>query len=155
MRINDAVRLDIRNSVLCWLATIDDQGTPNVSPKEIFASYGDDRIAIADIASSGSVENARLRPRVCVSFVDVFRQRGFKITGRAEIVQPQDPSFAEIGAELLQMAGADFSVRNIICVEIEKIARIWAPSYKVFPNRREDERMQIAYDTYVVQPKIS
>lgn len=87
MKISDAVRLDIRNSVLCSLATVDDHGIPSVTPKEIFASHGDDRIVIADIASSGSVRNVQGRPKVCVSFVDVFRQRGFKLTGRAEIVQ--------------------------------------------------------------------
>ena len=45
--LNDAVRTDMANSVLCWLATVDADGTPNVSPKEIFASHGDDRIVIA------------------------------------------------------------------------------------------------------------
>jgi predicted pyridoxine 5'-phosphate oxidase superfamily flavin-nucleotide-binding protein len=37
MKINEAVRIDIQNSVLCWLATVDEKGVPNVTPKEIFA----------------------------------------------------------------------------------------------------------------------
>lgn len=74
--INDAIRIDIENSVLCWLATVDDDGTPSVTPKEIFTGYGEDHLVIADIASSHSVSNAIARPKVCVSFVDVFRQRG-------------------------------------------------------------------------------
>ncbi|WP_274423291.1 pyridoxamine 5'-phosphate oxidase family protein [Chelativorans sp. YIM 93263] len=49
MKINQAVRTDIANSVLCWLATVDSEGIPNVTPKEIFTSYSDDRIIIADI----------------------------------------------------------------------------------------------------------
>ncbi|UXN75872.1 hypothetical protein N8D56_27100 (plasmid) [Devosia sp. A8/3-2] len=32
------------------MATVDTHGVPNVTPKEIFASHGDDRIVIADIA---------------------------------------------------------------------------------------------------------
>ena len=59
--LNDAVRTDMANSVLCWLATVDADGTPNVSPKEIFASHGDDRIVIADIASPVSVKNLRAK----------------------------------------------------------------------------------------------
>src|SRR6266496_4360616 len=43
-RINQAVRTDIGNSVLCWLATVDAAGVPNVTPKEIFTSHGDDQI---------------------------------------------------------------------------------------------------------------
>lgn len=83
--LNEAVRTDIDNSVLCSLATVDADGTPNVSPKEIFAAHGDDRIVVADIASPQSVKNLRVNPRACVSFIDVFRQRGFKIVGTAGI----------------------------------------------------------------------
>lgn len=153
MKINDAVRLDIQNSVLCWLATVDGRGDPNVTPKEIFASHGDDRIVIADIASSGSVRNVHIRPQVCVSFVDVFRQRGYKITGRAEIVPPENSSFTELSVELLRMAGVEFSIRNIISVEVQQIARIRAPSFRLFPERSESERMRSVYDAYGVQPK--
>lgn len=152
MTINDAMRTDIKNSVLCWLATVDDDGTPNVTPKEIFSSYGDEHVVIADIASSHSVRNVSARPNVCVSFVDVFRQRGFKLKGHAEILKPNDACFTVFGAELLHMAGSDFPIRNIISVKIESVSRIWAPSYKLFPERSEDERMQSAYETYGVRP---
>jgi predicted pyridoxine 5'-phosphate oxidase superfamily flavin-nucleotide-binding protein len=61
-RINQTVKTDIENSVLCWLATVDAAGVPNVSPKEIFDHYNDDRIIIADIASSNSVRNIQEHP---------------------------------------------------------------------------------------------
>jgi predicted pyridoxine 5'-phosphate oxidase superfamily flavin-nucleotide-binding protein len=153
MRITDAVRANIDNSVLCWLATVGADGVPNVSPKEIFASYGDDGIVIADIASAGSVKNIAGHPDVCVSFIDVFRQRGFKVTGVARIIPPDAEDFAIVGAELLRMAGKDFPVRNVISVEAKRIAPIWAPSYALFPDRTEEEQMARAYDTYGVRPK--
>lgn len=152
MRINEAVRTDIAHSVLCWLATVDESGAPSVTPKEIFASHGDDRIVVADIASSGSVRNIRARPTVCVGFVDVFRQRGFKITGQAEIVGPEDGRFAELSAELARMAGSAFPIRHVISIGVERIARIWAPSYKLLPEETEAEKMAAAYGTYGVRP---
>ena len=33
--LTDAVRQAARRSVLCWLATVDAQCQPNVSPKEV------------------------------------------------------------------------------------------------------------------------
>lgn len=152
MKINDAIKTDLQNAVLCWLATVDDDGTPSVTPKEIFSSHGDEHVVIADIASSHSVHNAIARPKVCVSFVDVFRQKGFKLTGNARILAPGDADFQAFGADLLHMAGADFPIRNIIAVKIERVSRIWAPSYKLFPERSENEKMQSAYATYGVQP---
>jgi predicted pyridoxine 5'-phosphate oxidase superfamily flavin-nucleotide-binding protein len=32
-KLKDAVRADVDASVLCWLATVDADGAPNVSPK--------------------------------------------------------------------------------------------------------------------------
>jgi uncharacterized protein len=152
-RINKAVRTDIENSVLCWLATVDAAGMPNVSPKEIFHHYEHDRIVIADIASSNSVSNIKAHPAVCVSFIDVFRQRGFKITGQATIIAPDAEDFSVVGADLLKMAGDDYPIRNVISVKIGRISRIWAPSYALFPERSETERMLDAYRTYGVHPE--
>ncbi len=150
--INDAVREDIHNSVLCWLATVDEHGQPNVSPKEIFTDHGDDAILIADIASPVSVRNIARQPLVCVSFVDVFRQRGFKIAGRARLIPPEDPDFAVTGTRLQMMEGADFKVRQVIEVTVTRISRIWAPSYSVFPDRTVEEQQTRAYATYGVRP---
>lgn len=152
LRINEAMRTDIENSVLCWLATVDAEGTPNVTPKEIFSAYGDDRIVVADIASTNTVRNIRLHPKVCVSFIDVFRQRGFKVVGHATIIAPDDADFETVGADLLKMVGDDFPIRHLISIKIEKVSRIWAPSYTLFPDRTEDERLQSAYKTYGVTP---
>ncbi len=149
-RINDAIRTDIENSVLCWLASVDAEGTPNVSPKEIFASHGDDHIVVADIASANTVRNLRAQPRACVSFIDVFRQRGFKIVGTARIVKPDEQDFPVFGETLLQMAGTDFPIRHIIAIKIDRNSRIWAPSYTLFPERTENERMASALETYGV-----
>lgn len=148
--INEAVRTDIENSVLCWLATVDADGMPNVSPKEIFSALGNDRIVIAEIASQQSLANIRAHGSVCVSFVDVFRQRGFKLKGQARIVLPADPAFDEVAAPLKAMAGPDFPIRAVFEVTVTKVARIWAPSYALFPERTEEERIQDAYKTYGV-----
>jgi predicted pyridoxine 5'-phosphate oxidase superfamily flavin-nucleotide-binding protein len=151
-RINQAIRDDINNAVLCWLATVDTDGVPNVTPKEIFAAHGEDTIVIADIASTNSVRNIQNHPKVCVSFVDVFRQKGFKLVGSAKVVPPEDPNFSTLGTDLLKMTGRDYPLRNIIAVRIEKVSRIWAPSYSLFPERSEAERMEAAYAAYGVRP---
>lgn len=151
-KINESMRIDIENSVLCWLATIDPSGTPNVTPKEIFTCHGNDHIVVADIASTNTVRNIRSHPSVCVSFIDVFRQRGFKIVGLATIIEPEEADFAVVGSDLLKMVGNDFPIHHIISIQIKRASRIWAPSYSLFPDRTDEERMQSAYKTYGVIP---
>ena len=152
MDMSDTMRAELERSVLCWLATASADGTPNVSPKEIFAGLGQDMIVIADIASPLSVRNIRANPKVCVSFIDIFRQRGFKASGTARIIAPDERDFARYGAKLIEKAGSDFPIRHVILVSVQQIARVKAPSYLLFPDRTEDERMREAYRTYGVQP---
>jgi uncharacterized protein len=70
--MNDIMQLHIDKVVLCWLATVNAHGAPNVSPKEIFALYDTQTFIIADIRSPNSVRNIIQNPKVCISFIDIF-----------------------------------------------------------------------------------
>lgn len=65
-------------------------GQPHVSPKEVFAVVDDQHVVIANIASPHTVRNIAINPRVCLSFVDVFVQKGFKLQGLARTVVSGD-----------------------------------------------------------------
>src|SRR5690606_36116635 len=93
--INQEVKEYIDNSVLCWLATSNRQNEPNVSPKEIFTYKDDTTVLIANIASKNSIDNIHDNPNVCVSFVDIFVQKGFKIKGVATLIDKDSDSFEE------------------------------------------------------------
>ena len=95
----------IDQSVLCWLATVSKDGIPNVSPKEIFTYLDDEHIGVAHIASPNSLRNIKANPNVCVSFVEVFVQKGYKLVGQAEIIQRTHPDFEKKAAKILAMAG--------------------------------------------------
>ena len=142
----------IQSSILCWLATVGRDGAPSVSPKELWGTYGNDSLVIADIASPHSVSNIKHHPKVCVSFLDIFLQKGMKLYGRAEIVPKGASTFEELGSELLKVAGDKFEVRNVIHVPVDRASKIVAPSYKLFPDTDEQKMMQESYKTYGVVP---
>ena len=50
--LNETVRDAARHSVLCWLATADADGLPNVSPKEVWAIADDEHVVVAHIVAS-------------------------------------------------------------------------------------------------------
>lgn len=152
MKINSAFRADRENAVLCWLATVSPEGAPNVSPKEIFALHDDETLVVADIRSPNSVRNIQSNPKVCLSFIDVFRQKGFKVDGEAIVIARETPEFREFGRDLLEMAGNDFPIQNIIHIRIVRISRILAPSYSLFPDQSEADKMESAYTAYGVRP---
>ena len=75
----------VSKSVLCWLATVDSSGLPNVSPKEVF-DLVEGRIVIANIASPRSSANIRANASACISLLDIFEQKGVRVSGRAKVL---------------------------------------------------------------------
>lgn len=147
----DDVRRAVDQSVLCWLATVDGEGQPNVSPKEMFYAVGDREIHIAEIASPVSRRNIQGNHKVCVSFVDVFRQKGYKIHGDARMVCEDAGDFEALAAPLQKMAGPEFKVRGVVVVEAIRATPIVAPSYRLYPDRTEAEQIRNAFRTYGVR----
>lgn len=150
--MNDSVIQSIKESVLCWLATIDRSGAPNVSPKEIWCSYGTQTVLVADIASSGSVSNIRSNPAVCLSFVHVFKQKGYKLKGKARIVAEGSGAYFRMHATLFALAGERFPISNVIEIAVEEVAEILAPSYHLYPATTQSEQIENAMRTYGVRP---
>jgi predicted pyridoxine 5'-phosphate oxidase superfamily flavin-nucleotide-binding protein len=103
---------------------------------------------IADIASAGSIRAIQTHPRVCVSLIDVFRERGHKLIGAAEIIEDGASRFEALVPPLREKAGPDFPIRNVIEVRVEKTVPILAPSWRFFPERDADEHIRRSRETY-------
>lgn len=139
------------SSVLCWLATVNNDGMPNVSPKEIWHLETDHSLLIANIASPQSVANILEQPQVCVSFIDIFSQKGYQLKGKASILTPEMAGYGEKLEPLYALAGDAYPIRSIIAVEVKQHKDILAPSYFLFPERSEAERRADAMHSYGVQ----
>ena len=143
----------VERSVLCWLATVSPDGQPNVSPKEIWAVFDAAHIVVANIASPTSVRNVATCEKVCVSFVDVFVQKGFKVLGRARNLTPRDAAFAAWVEPLARKAGPRFPIHSVIVVEASAIEPLVAPSYRLYPGETTAHNQVVAaHRAYGVGP---
>lgn len=152
MNLNETVRNYIDQSVLCWLATSSTSGIPNVSPKELFTYTDEGQILIANIASPTTLKNLRENSEVCLSFVEIFVQKGFKLQGKARLVKKTDTGFEERVAKLRAMAGEAFPVNSFLEMEVEKVDEIIAPRYRFYPETKEEDQIESAYSAYGVTP---
>ena len=151
--LTDAVRQAASRSVLCWLATVDAEGQPNVSPKEVWAVFDDQHVVVANIASPVSARNIAQQPQVCLSFVDVFVQKGFKLVGNAHEVRADDPAFTAWAAPLLAMVGQRFVIHSVLVMRVTAVAPIVAPSYRFYPDdTTEASQIEAAMRAYGVLP---
>jgi predicted pyridoxine 5'-phosphate oxidase superfamily flavin-nucleotide-binding protein len=150
--LTDAVREAAHRSVLCWLATVDAEGQPNVSPKEVWAIADEQHVVVAHIASPISARNIAQHPQVCLSFVDVFVQKGFKLLGTAREVLADNVEFAIWAKPLLAMVGQRFTIQSVLVVHVKSVSAIVAPSYRFYPDETtEASQVASAMQAYNVQ----
>ena len=138
----------LNRSVLCWLATASTDGIPNVSPKEVFCAYDEDKIIIANIASPQSSKNIKKNAAVCLSFVDVLVQKGYQLKGKAEVITESSSSYSSMQAKLLELTQGKFPFREIFCIEVQSSKLIQAPSYLLFPETSEEDQIAAAKRSY-------
>ena len=150
--INTEVKKYIQQCILCWLATSNVKNEPNVSPKEIF-TFGDDQtLLIANLASPISIDNILENPNVCVSFVDIFVQKGFKMKGIASLIDVNDIDFKRKVKPLTDLFTDQFPIKTIIEIKVTSVDRIQAPSYFLYPETTEKNQVESAMRTYKVKP---
>ena len=147
------VHAAMERSMLCWLATVSEAGQPNVSPKEVFAPFDAEHLVIANIASPTSVRNVLSNPSVCVSFVDIFVQKGFKIVGTARNIGRHASDYAHWVGPLQTKAGTRFTIHSVLVVKVLSIEPLLAPSYRLYPEETtEESQIASAMRAYGVRP---
>ena len=146
--LNLEVKSYIEKSVLCWLATSNLDGQPNVSPKEVFKFFGEEKIIIANIASPNTVKNIKQNPKVCISFIEVFIQKGFQLKGSAQIITKNHEDYKSMELELLKITKGLYPFNSITKIQIESVKPIIAPSYILYPDKKDDDRISEAKKSY-------
>ena len=119
------------------VATINDDGTPSVSPKATFVVLDDSTIAFGNIRSPGTLANLRQRHSVEICFIDVLKRKAVRVTGESTVVLKRDAdsklsaAFESAWAQYVPYMSA-FVVTHISAAEL-----ILSPAYDL--NYTEDE----------------
>lgn len=147
MQLTSKIKDSIQKSVLCWLATASDENIPNVSPKEIF-NYFENAIIVANIASPQTIKNIKQNNKVCISFIDILKQKGFQLKGTAEIINASYSEFSKMKTILERMTHGKFPFTLIIKITVKETKQIIAPKYLLYPETTEAEQIESAKKTY-------
>jgi len=126
------------------VATVNDDGTPAVSPKAIFVIVDDNCIAFGDIRSPGTVANIKQRAHVEVNFIDILTRRAVRVAGRASIVE-KDSEAGEKLMPLFQQSWAPYldAIQAFVSISITRAELILSPAYDVGYDKAELLRVNL------------
>ncbi len=128
MLTDDMIRL-IREQRLGFVATVNPDGTPNLSPKGTFVVMDEATVAFAEIRSPGTMRNIRDTGSVEVNFIDCFTRRGCRIFGRARVVRRGEPGFDGLLVSFSDHGRLVPRIRAIILISIARAATLTSPAY--------------------------
>src|SRR6478609_3050193 len=89
VEINADMEAVIGRAILSFVATVNEDGTPNLSPKASL-TVRNGALYFADIASPRTILNLKRNPAVEINVVDIFERRGYRFTGRGLVLSPDD-----------------------------------------------------------------
>jgi hypothetical protein len=124
-----AIPRDARDRVhrypLCFVATVNEDGSPTVSPKGTVRAWDADHLVFADVASPRTVANIARDDRVHVNVVDHFARRGWRFSGRARVTD--DPAI--LAALRAEYPGEAYPFERAVLVRVEAAHELVSPSY--------------------------
>ncbi len=117
---------------LGYVATVNADGTPNLSPKGTVAVWDDDHLVFADIRSPRTVANLRRAPAVEVNVVDPLSRRGYRFKGIARV--------SDAGAEFDEIV-AFYRRRGMtspgVLIRVERALAVTSPAYDTGASEAE------------------
>lgn len=136
---------------LGFVATVNDDGTPNLSPKGTMQVLDDEHLMFADIRSPGTMSNIARRPVMEINFVDPFSRKGYRFKGTARTVAKETPEFAALLARYpASMLGKLY--KAFVVMRVEKAAPLVSPAYDAGATEPELRKQYRAYFESI-QPK--
>jgi predicted pyridoxine 5'-phosphate oxidase superfamily flavin-nucleotide-binding protein len=142
--ITEDMRQLIEQVGLSFVATVCPDGTPNLSPKATLSVLDDEHLVFANIRSPQTVRNLDTNPNVEVNVVDVFRRRGYRFKGTAEVLD-SGPLFEEITGELRERLGPRYPLKQIVKIKVERAAALLSPAYIYDDPRPTEEELKASF----------
>ncbi len=136
--IDHDMRSIVASAKLAFVATICEDGSPNLSPKESLLVYGDEHLAFMHMASPTTVADLRRDPRIEVNVVDFLKRRGYRFKGTAQLRQPGDEVYEWLRRWVVETHGPRFPCREAVLIRVERALPIASPAY-MFGDAHEAE----------------
>ena len=116
-----------------YIATVCEDGAPNVSPKGTFLALDDHTIAFAEMRSPNTVRNIARDGRVEINMIDVFARKGARFRGMARMVMKGEEEFEKLYPKWQAIWGDDLGAlfNGIVVITVESAKPVSSPAYDV------------------------
>ncbi len=122
---------------LVFVATVNADGTPNLSPKGTVRHWRGDQLVFADLRSPGTMRNLRANPAVDLNVVDPIVRKGYRFKGNARILDAGLERDEVMAMYRQTTERADERIRGLVVIDVTEAFPLTSPAYDL--GRSEEE----------------
>ena len=131
MALSPRMKDIVRKHSVGFVATVNSDGTPNLSPKGTMVVLDDVHIMFGEIRSPSTLRNIDARPHVEINFLDIHTRKGFRARGTAIVVRRSDVEFAKLISHFDEWGELAKRIRNIVKLRVASASVVTTPAYDI------------------------
>ena len=135
--LTDQMQAIIENNTLGFVATVDEDGTPNLSPKGTCIVLDAKTIGFGEIRSPNTLKNLQARPAMEINFTDFFSRKAVRVKGAAEFVPRASAEFEQLVASFSRWGDLVERINGIVRLHIERTRLVVSPAYDLGASEEE------------------
>lgn len=109
----------------CFVATVNEDGSPNLGPKRSTRVMGDEHIAFAEATGMQTWANLERGSKVAIAVTNAEAMKGYRFVGTPELITSGRPY--EMTQDALRKRGINAPLKALVKVTIEKIYNLGMP----------------------------
>ena len=133
--ISEEIKNFVNSQKLGYVATVSNDGTPNLSPKGTIVVMNESTLVFADIRSPQTIQNLQNNPSVEINVVDPFQRLGYRFKGEGKIIN-EGSEFDKI-LEYYANVGIKSKINSVVIVDVESMSEVTSPSYDLGVTKDE------------------
>ena len=127
--LTDDMKRVINEQKLGFVATVNDDATPNLSPKGTMVVLDDDTIMFGEIRSPNTIANIRANPAMEINFIDPMARTGYRFRGQARIIEGGSNEFETLLPRFDGWGELAGTINAIIALRVERALPLSSPAY--------------------------
>jgi hypothetical protein len=134
-KISQSVKEFLNAQKLGYVATVSEEGIPNLSPKGTIIAWDENTLAFADIRSPNTIQNLETNPNLEINVVDPLLRKGFRFKGKGTIIK--NGQLYESILNHYRKSGIKSPIGAIVLVAISEILEVTSPLYDMGFSEKE------------------
>jgi len=135
MIIDSKIKDFVNFQKLGFVATVNSDNSPNLSPKGTVRVWDDENLVFADINSPRTIENIINNNSIEINVVDPIKRKGFRFKGNAKIISSGN-LYNEI-VDYYKKNGTKNKINSVVIVKIDQVIEVVSPLYDLGITEKE------------------